>query len=54
MSQLADIEDLVRQQPLSQDEQAELFFNLLETLNWSVEGVFSAKDAKVYLFEIDR
>lgn len=50
MSQLADIEDLVRQQPTNQDQQAKLFFDLLETLGWSIEGVFSVEDAKVYLF----
>lgn len=50
MSQLADIEDIVRQQPTNQDQQAKLFFELLQTLGWEVDGVYSVSDAKVYLF----
>lgn len=49
MSQLADIEDVVRSTPLTTEEQGKLFFELLGALNWEVDGVYSPEDAKVYL-----
>jgi hypothetical protein len=49
MSQLADIEEVVSLQPLSDDDQAKLFYDLLGALRWDIEGVSSWQDAKVYL-----
>ena len=51
MSQLADLEEVVTLQPMSKDDQAKLFFDLLSALNWDVEGIGNWQDAKVYLFE---
>lgn len=54
MSQLADIEDLVRSQLLEQSAQAKLFYELMQALGWEVDGVSSVADAEVYLFEINQ
>ena len=50
MSQLADIEGIVRSTPLPQRQRASLFLSLIEALGWEVDGVSSVDDAEVYLF----
>lgn len=51
MSQIADIEDIVRAQPMMVEERAKLFFELCAALGWDTpDGVFDEKDAVVYLF----
>ena len=52
MSQLADIEQVVTSTSLPREEQAKLFFDLLEALGWELDGVNSAADAEVYLFQL--
>ena len=52
MSQLADIEDIVRTQPMEPDERARLFYELMQALGWEVDGVHSSADAQVYLFQM--
>lgn len=52
MSQLADIEDLVRTQPMEPGERARLFYELMQALGWEVDGMTSAADAEVYLFQL--
>ena len=52
MSQLADIEDIVRSQPLEQPAQAKLFYELMQALGWEVDGVSTPADAEVYLFQL--
>lgn len=51
MSQLADLEEVVTMTPMSPDDQAKLFFEILSALEWEVTGVNTWEDAKVYLFE---
>ena len=53
MSQLADIKDIVRAQPLDNTAAAQLFYDLIQALGWEVSGVFSPQDAEIYLFHID-
>lgn len=49
MSQLADLTDVLRSAPLPADQQAKLFFEILEVLEWSIDGVNNTADALVYL-----
>ena len=50
MSQLADVEDVVRSTPLTSEQQGKLFFELLQALGWEVDGVYNQHDAEIYLF----
>ena len=49
MSQLADIEEVVLSTPLTSEQQGQLLFDILQALNWDIEGVGNAEDALVYL-----
>ncbi len=49
MSKLADIEDIVRNQPMASRLRARLFLDLLEALGWEVDGVTTVEDAEVHL-----
>ncbi len=48
MSQLADIEAVVLETPLTTEQQGKLFFDLLQALNWEIDGVYSPEDAVAY------
>lgn len=49
MSQLADLEQVVSCQPMDEKERATLFLDLLQALNWEVDGVNTVEDAILYL-----
>lgn len=49
MSQLADIEQVVSSQPMEEKERASLFLDLLQALNWEIDGVNTVEDAILYL-----
>ena len=49
MSQLADLEDVVRSTPLTTEEKGKLFFELLGVLRWDVDGIYTPEDAEVYI-----
>lgn len=54
MSQLPDIEDIVHAQPLSDDEKAQLFWDLIKALGWDIDdSVVDAYTAGNYLFGVD-
>lgn len=48
MSQLADIEAVVLETPLTTEQQGKLFFDLLQALGWELDGVHTPADAEVY------
>jgi len=50
MSQLRDVQDIVMGLPLSVEDKSTLFFELLEALEWEVDGVSSSQDAEIFLF----
>ena len=52
MSQLADIESVVLDTPLTSEQQAKLFYDLLQALNWEIDGVNNPSDALVYLTQM--
>jgi hypothetical protein len=49
MSQLADLTEVVKSAPLDERRRAILFLNILEALNWEIDGVETIDDAIVYL-----
>ena len=49
MSQLADLEMVVSQQPMKEEDRARLFFDIIEAFNWDVDGVKTVEDAILYL-----
>ena len=49
MSQLADVIDIVRGQPLPIEDKANLLIDLLEALHWELETVQSTSDAIDFL-----
>ena len=48
MSQLADIEAVVLNTPLTSEQQGQLFVDILSALDWEVDGVSTWQDALVY------
>lgn len=48
MSQLADLEAVVLDTPLTTEQQAKLFVDILDALEWEVDGVSTPQDAIVY------
>lgn len=50
MSQLADLEQVVAAQPMSEADRGKLLYDMLVLLNWDIEGVGNPADATVYLF----
>jgi len=48
MSQLADIEEVVLNTPLTSEQQGQLFVDILSALHWEIDGVETWQDALVY------
>ena len=51
MSQLADLEDVVKNHTTDEVQAGVLFYEILGALNWEIDGVNSPEDAQVYLFD---
>ena len=51
MSNLADVEDVVLNTPLTPEQRARLFFDLLQALHWEIDCLNSVEDALIYLEE---
>lgn len=49
MSQLADLEEVVLDTPLTSEQQGKLLFDILQALGWDIEGVGNPADALEYL-----
>lgn len=48
MSQLADLEAVVLNTPLTSEQQGQLFVDILSALDWEVDGVETWEDALAY------
>ena len=48
MSQLADIEEVVLNTPLTSEQQGQLFVDLLDALGWQIDGLTTYQDALAY------
>jgi hypothetical protein len=48
VSQLADLEAVVLDTPLTSEQQGQLFVDLLSALDWDIEGVATWQDALAY------
>jgi hypothetical protein len=48
VSQLADIEEVVLNTPLTSEQQGQLFVEILSALDWEIDGVETWEDALAY------
>lgn len=49
MSQLADLEHVVRAHTETDEQAGALFLDIIQTLNWDIDGVVDTESAAEYL-----
>jgi len=54
MSMLADLESVCTDQPMTKDQCAALFFDILERFNCDIDGITTQNDAYQYLYNRDQ